>query len=188
MSKPRVVPDNNIRVLWTPQDSIDTARQFHLEMDNAERGARDDAPIADPQRMREAFDPQPRRSWLLAQGRERKAKLMDALAVLLLFLLMGALGAAALLMVAPKAKADIDPAAVQYAAIYADAICTTLVKHPTSDGVQGILSAIREDGLTNLQAAGAVVLAVSDVCPQQQYILERFADRWDSIDEKVDVA
>jgi hypothetical protein len=146
---------DNIRAIWTPRDAIDTAKQFHLELDNAERGSR-----------------------LMSQSRERKAKVMDALAVVLLFLLMGALGAATLLLVAPKAKADIDAVSVAYAAHYADAICGTLAGHPTNNGVQGIIAAIREDGLTNLQAAGAVVLAVSDVCPQQQYILERFADRW----------
>ncbi len=184
MSKKRITGRDNITLLWTPQDSIDTARHFHLETDNAERGAHDDVEIADPQKMREAFDPQPRRSWLLTQGRERKAKLMDALAVVLLFLLMGALGAATLLLVAPKAKADIDPIAVSYAAHYADAICTTLAGHPTNAGVQGIIAAIREDGLTNLQAAGAVVLAVTDVCPQQRYVLDAFVDRWEPINTK----
>ena len=173
MSKPRVRPDNNIRVLWTSTDSIDTARQFHLELDNAERG--NDVEIADRAKMRQAFDPQ---GWLMSQGRERRARIMDGLAVALLMALMGALGCAVLLMAAPKAKADIDAVSVAYAAHYADAICTTLAGHPTNSGVQGIIAAIREDGLTNLQAAGAVVLAVTDVCPQQQYILERFADRW----------
>jgi hypothetical protein len=154
---------DNIRAIWTPRDAIDTAKQFHLELDNAERGSR-----------------------LMSQSRERKAKVMDALAVILLFLLMGALGAATLLLVAPKAKADIDAVSVAYAAHYADAICGTLAGHPTNNGVQGIIAAIREDGLTNLQAAGAVVLAVSDVCPQQTYILERFADRWSAdAEEKV---
>ena len=184
MSKKRITGRDNITLLWTPQDSIDTARQFHLEIDNAERGARDDVEIADPQKMREAFDPQPRRSWLLTQSRERKAKLMDALAVLLLFLLMGALGAATLLLVAPKAKADIDAASVAYAAHYATAICDTLAVHNTPSGVQGVIAAIREDGLTNLQAAGAVVLAVTDVCPQQRYILDAFVDRWEPINTK----
>ena len=154
MSISRVVADRVTRIR-TPRDAVDTAAEFHLEVDNAERG-----------------------SWLMTSGRERKAKVMDALAVILLFLLMGALGAATLLLVAPKAKADIDPIAVSYAAHYADAICGTLAGHPTNAGVQGIIAAIREDGLTTLQAAGAVVLAVSDVCPAQQYVLERFADRW----------
>lgn len=160
MSNFRVIRDNVTRIR-TPRDPVDTARDFHVEMDNAQRY-----------------------NWLLAKSRERKASVMDAVAVVLLFLLMGALGAAALLMVAPKAKADIDATAVQYAAIYADAICTTLAGHPTNDGVQGILNAIQDQGLTNLQAAGAVVLAVSDVCPKQTYILERFADRWGAIEEK----
>jgi hypothetical protein len=86
---------------------------------------------------------------------------------------------------APKAKADIDSVSVAYAAHYADAICTTLAGHPTNSGVQGIIAAIREDGLTNLHAAGAVVLAVSDVCPAQTYILERFADRYGPIQQKL---
>ena len=167
---------SNIIPIWTPQDSIDTARQFHLEMDNA----RDGVEIADPVKMRAAFDPE----WMFTQSRERRARLMDALAVALLFLLMGALGAATLLLMAPKAKADIDSVSVAYAAHYADAICTTLAGHPTNSGVQGILSAIRDQGLTNLQAAGAVVLAVTDVCPAQTYILERFADRWAVIEER----
>ncbi len=155
MSSFRLIRENVTRIR-TPRDALDTAAQFHLEVDNAERG-----------------------SWLMSQGRERKAKVMDALAVVLLFLLMGALGAATLLLLAPKAKADdIDAVSVAYAAHYADAICGTLAGHPTNAGVQGIIAAIREDGLTNLQAAGAVVLAVSDVCPAQQYVLERFADRW----------
>ena len=155
MSISRVVADRVTRIR-TPRDPLDTAREFHLEVDNAERG-----------------------SWLMTSGRERKARIMDGLAVGLLMALMAALGCAVLLMSAPKAKADdIDAISVAYAAHYADAICGTLAGHPTSNGVQGIIAAIREDGLTNLQAAGAVVLAVSDVCPQQQYILERFADRW----------
>ena len=185
MSKPRVRPDNNIRVLWTPQDSIDTAQQFHLELDNAERGARDDAPIADPQKMREAFNPQPRRSWLLSQSRERKARIMDGLAVALLMALMGALGCAVLLMAAPKAKADADPVAVAYAANFADAVCWTLTNHDTNSGVLGVLAAIKEDGLTTSQAAYAVTLSVMDVCPQQQYVLDRFIERYGPIQEKL---
>jgi hypothetical protein len=170
------LPDN-IRAIWTPRDAVDTAAQFHLEVDNAERGVE----IADRAELRQAFDPQ---GWLMSQGRERRARIMDGLAVALLMALMGALGCAVLLMAAPKAKADIDAVSVAYAAHYADAICDTLAGHPTNSGVQGILAAIREDGLTNLQAAGAVVLAVTDACPAQTYVLERFADRWAVIEER----
>ena len=180
MSKPRVRPDNNIRVLWTPQDSIDTARQFHLELDNAERG--NDVEIADRAKMRQAFDPQ---GWLMSQGRERRARIMDALAVALLMALMGALGCAVLLMAAPKAKADADPVAVAYAAHFADAVCWTLTNHDTNSGVLGVLAAIKEDGLTTSQAAYAVTLSVMDVCPQQQYVLDRFIDRYGPIQEKL---
>ena len=169
MSKPRVRPDNNIRVLWTPQDSIDTARQFHLELDNAERGYRGDVEIADRARMRQAFDPQ---GWLFTQSRERKARIMDGLAV-------------ALLMAAPKAKAEADPVAVAYAAHFADAVCWTLTNHDTNSGVLGVLAAIKEDGLTTSQAAYAVTLSVMDVCPQQQYVLDRFIDRYGPIQEKL---
>ena len=180
MSKPRVRPDNNIRVLWTPQDSIDTARQFHLELDNAERG--NDVEIADRARMRQAFDPQ---GWLFTQSRERRARIMDGLAVALLMALMGALGCAVLLMAAPKAKADADPVAVAYAAHFADAVCWTLTNHDTNSGVLGVLAAIKEDGLTTSQAAYAVTLSVMDVCPQQQYVLDRFIDRYGPIQEKL---
>jgi hypothetical protein len=159
---------------------VDTAKQFHLELDNAERGG--DVEIADRARMRQAFDPQ---GWLMSQGRERRARIMDGLAVALLMALMGALGCAVLLMAAPKAKADADPVAVAYAAHFADAVCWTLTNHDTNSGVLGVLAAIKEDGLTTSQAAYAVTLSVMDVCPQQQYVLDRFIDRYGPIQEKL---
>jgi hypothetical protein len=171
------LPDN-IRAIWTPRDAVDTAAQFHLEVDNAERGVE----IADRAELRQAFDPQ---GWLMSQGRERRARIMDALAVALLMALMGALGCAVLLMAAPKAKADADPVAVAYAAHFADAVCWTLTNHDTNSGVLGVLAAIKEDGLTTSQAAYAVTLSVMDVCPQQQYVLDRFIDRYGPIQEKL---
>ena len=158
------LPDN-IRAIWTPRDAVDTAKQFHLELDNAERGR---AP-----------------SRLFTQSRERRARIMDGLAVALLMALMGALGCAVLLMAAPKAKADADPVAVAYAAHFADAVCWTLTNHNTNSGVLGVLAAIKEDGLTTSQAAYAVTLSVMDVCPQQQYVLDRFIDRYGPIQEKL---
>ena len=163
MSNARL-PDN-IRAIWTPRDAVDTAKQFHLELDNAERGR---AP-----------------SRLFTQSRERRARIMDGLAVALLMALMGALGCAVLLMAAPKAKADADPVAVAYAAHFADAVCWTLTNHDTNSGVLGVLAAIKEDGLTTSQAAYAVTLSVMDVCPQQQYVLDRFIDRYGPIQEKL---
>ena len=163
MSNARL-PDN-VRAIWTPRDAVDTAKQFHLELDNAERGR---AP-----------------SRLFTQSRERRARIMDGLAVALLMALMGALGCAVLLMAAPKAKADADPVAVAYAAHFADAVCWTLTNHDTNSGVLGVLAAIKEDGLTTSQAAYAVTLSVMDVCPQQQYVLDRFIDRYGPIQEKL---
>ena len=163
MSNARL-PDN-IRAIWTPRDAVDTAKMFHLELDNAERGR---AP-----------------SRLFTQSRERRARIMDGLAVALLMALMGALGCAVLLMAAPKAKADADPVAVAYAAHFADAVCWTLTNHDTNSGVLGVLAAIKEDGLTTSQAAYAVTLSVMDVCPQQQYVLDRFIDRYGPIQEKL---
>jgi hypothetical protein len=121
----------------------------------------------------------------MSQGRERKARIMDGLAVALLMALMGALGCAVLLMAAPKAKAEADPVAVAYAAHFADAVCWTLTNHDTNSGVLGVLAAIKEDGLTTSQAAYAVTLSVMDVCPQQQYVLDRFIDRYGPIQEKL---
>ena len=161
MSISRVVADRVTRIR-TPRDPVDTAKEFHLEVDNAQRGF-----------------------WLLSQGRERKARIMDGLAVALLMALMGALGCAVLLMAAPKAKADADPVAVAYAAHFADAVCWTLTNHDTNSGVLGVLAAIKEDGLTTSQAAYAVTLSVMDVCPQQQYVLDRFIDRYGPIQEKL---
>ena len=177
MSISRVVAGRVTRIR-TPRDPVDTAKEFHLEVDNAERGVE----IADPQKMRQAFDPQ---GWLMSQGRERRARIMDALAVALLMALMAALGCAVLLMAAPKAKAEADPVAVAYAAHFADAVCWTLTNHDTNSGVLGVLAAIKEDGLTTSQAAYAVTLSVMDVCPQQQYVLDRFIDRYGPIQEKL---
>ena len=80
---------------------------------------------------------------------------------------------------------DADPVAVAYAAHFADAVCWTLTNHDTNSGVLGVLAAIKEDGLTTSQAAYAVTLSVMDVCPQQQYVLDRFIDRYGPIQEKL---
>ena len=68
----------NVTPIWTPQDSVDTARQFHLELANAERG-------------------RPERWWLTA-GRERRARIYDFLAVTLLLATMALLGFAVALL------------------------------------------------------------------------------------------
>jgi len=179
VSKQRITGSDNITLLWTPRDSIDTASQFHLEMDNAERGVRDDVEIADPVQMRQAFDPQ---GWLMSQSRFRKAKVYDFLAVLLMLATMAALGCAVFFLSTPQAKADpIDPVAVAYAAHYAGAVCATLDDFPNLNGILGLVSAIQDDGLTAGQAGAAIGLSVAEACPRYEPLLEAFINRYGSV-------
>lgn len=158
MSRPVVVP------IWSPQDSIDTAQAFHLELHNAERGV-------SQSQSRTGFG----NRLMFSRSRERKARRMDALAVALLMILMAAFGCVVVLLSAPQAKADATSFA--YAAHNATAVCEVIAEFPSAAGVLGIMAAIREDGLTNDQAAAAVVMSVSEVCPRYMYVLEAFADR-----------
>lgn len=94
MSRP-VVP------IWTPRDSVDTAQQFHLEIDNAERGHRH-CVRCDKSQLVVRIDADgvcrycKRRvrvsSMLFSRSRHRKAKVMDALAVALLMIVMAVFG------------------------------------------------------------------------------------------------
>mgnify|MGYP003608151502 CR=1 FL=1 len=93
----------NIRPIWSPQDSVDTAQQFHLELHNAERGRVE------------------RR--LFSVSRERKARRMDALAVALLMIVMAAFGVIVMLLSTPQAKADPDSMVYAYAATFGSAVC-----------------------------------------------------------------
>lgn len=88
--------------IWTPRDAVDTARLFHLELDNAERGHRycvrcDESQLvvridADgvcrycKRRVRVS-------SMLFSRSRFRRAKAMDALAVALFMAFMAVFGA-----------------------------------------------------------------------------------------------
>ena len=167
MSKIRV--SDNVFPIWTPQDSIDTARQFHLELDNAREGVE----IADSVKMRAAFDPE----WMFTQSRERRARLMDVAAVGLLLALMAAIGAIIVILAAP-AHAAPDPVAVQYAAHYASAVCATLDSNPSTNGVHGVMQGIEGHGLTRPQAAYALALSVLEACPENSVLLTDFIDRW----------
>lgn len=141
-----------ICVLRPVRDAVDTASEFHLELDN-ERG-----------------------QWLFSHSRERKARRMDALAVALLLIVMAAFGCVVVLLSAPQAKADATSFA--YAAHNATAVCEVIAEFPSAAGVLGIMAGIREHGgLSNEQAAEVVVMSVSEVCPRYMYVLEAFADR-----------
>jgi hypothetical protein len=149
--------DRNIVPIWAPQDSVDTAKQFHLELDNAERGLFID------------------HSWFLSQSRERKARLYDRLAVALLLVLCAALGVIGFTLAAPHAKADVDNVVVAYSAHYGGAVCSVLDEFPSENGILGIGKSIMEDGLTGYQAGQVLYLSVSDVCPRHMGLLRAFA-------------
>ena len=139
----------NVLPIWTPKDSVDTAKQFHLELDNAERGTR-----------------------LLSQSRRRKARWMDAVAVALLMALMAALGVVAF---AASAKADVSDSVIDYAVTYGEgAICPVLDEHHTVNGVLGVLIGIKKDGFSNFEAGQIVGLSVSEYCPRNEPLLQQF--------------
>ena len=107
-----------------------------------------------------------------SMSRERKARLMDGVAVTLLLALMACLGVVGY---AASAHADVDPTAQAYADRYGIAVCETLSDYPTFSGLVGIAEAIEKDGLTGYQAGEVVGLSVSNLCPRFEGLLERFA-------------
>lgn len=151
----------NVRPIWTPQDSIDVANQFALELDNAERG-------------RAVID-HPERSRLFSVSRERRARRMDALAVGLLMLVMALIGMLMLIASTPQAKAD-DSDAYAYAAEYGSVICDVLDQgHGTIPGLMGVLQGVeKHSGLSAYDAGKAVGWAVAEICPRHMPLLRRF--------------
>lgn len=101
MSRPVVVP------IWTPQDSVDTAHQFHMELHNAERGV-----------SQSQSQPGFGNRLMFSRSRERRARRMDALAVALLMIVMAAFGVIVMLLSTPQAKADPDSMVYAYAATF----------------------------------------------------------------------
>lgn len=179
----RVVP------IWTRQDAVDTAQQFHLELDNSERGHRvcricDRSHlivrIAEDGVCRNCRKRQSRNAFgnrlLFSQSRHRKARAMDAFAVACLMLVLAALGCAVLILATPKAKADdVEPAVVAYAALYGGIVCDVLDQHPTVSGVAGVADGITEEsGFTQFQAGEVIGLAVTDTCPRHLGLIRRF--------------
>lgn len=148
---------NNIRPIWTPQDSIDTAQAFHMELHNAERGVPE------------------RKSRLFSVSRERKARYLDALAVALLMILMALFGCILVMLSAPHAKADPDSMVYAYAATFGGAVCETLDEYPSFAGIYGIGDAIAEDGLTYHQAGQVIAISVAEICPQHLALVKSFA-------------
>lgn len=148
---------NNIRPIWTPQDSIDTAHQFHLELANAERGVPE------------------RKSPLFSVSRERRARRLDALAVALLMILMAAFGCIVMMLSTPQAKADPDSMVYAYAATFGSAVCETLDSYPSFGGIYGIADSITDDGLTFYQAGQVIAVSVMEICPRHTALVKSFA-------------
>lgn len=174
---------SNLYPIWSAQDSIDTARQFHLELDNSERGHRV-CRICDRSHLivRIAEDGVclncDRRNrigqFLYSRSRHRKARAMDAFAVACLMLVLAALGCAVLILATPKAKADPDPT-YAYAAVMGGIACDVLDEHPSIAGVLGVAQGIEEDaGFTAEQAGRVIGYAVADICPRHMPLIRRF--------------
>jgi hypothetical protein len=103
-----------------------------------------------------------------------KAKLLDGLAVALLMAITAALGCAVLILSSPQAKADVSDASFAYAAVFGDAVCSTLDRWPSFDGILGIGQAIVKDGLTIAQAGEVIELSVHEICPRHLGLMDRF--------------
>ena len=146
---------SNIIPIWTPQDSVETAEQFHLELANAERGVPDRFPFS--------------------RSRFGKARRLDALAVGLLMLVMALIGMLMLIAFTPQAKAD-DSDAYAYAAEYGSVICDVLDQgHGTIPGLMGVLQGVeKHSGLSAYDAGKAVGWAVAEICPRHMPLLRRF--------------
>ncbi len=159
-----------LKLIWSVRDSIDTANAFHAEIANAERG--------ESVREAETNSAVHNSRWtrfLFGRSRFRRARIYDGMAVGLLLVLMAALG---VITWAASAKADpadtSDPVAVAFAAHYGAAVCSTLADYPSVAGLEGIMQAIEQEGLTPRQAGEAAALSVYELCPRYSYILDRF--------------
>jgi hypothetical protein len=144
--------------VWTPQDSIDTANDFHAWSDVAEYGTLDE-----PAR--------PEAPWYVGQARARKAKWHNRAAVALLIAASVLLGA---IFYAAAAKADTSDARA-YAAEFGPAVCLTLDDFPSYGGFLGIAEAIERDGLSATEAGQAIGISVADICPRHTQLLTRIA-------------
>lgn len=149
-----------VRPIWTPQDAVDTAQAFAAELAHAERGVPD------------------KPHWtakLFGRSRFRRAKVYDGLAVGLLMVLMAALG---VVVFAASAKAEPDSDALAYAAEYGPAVCSVLDDYPSVSGMLGIMQAIVEDGMTEYQAGQVVGISIYRLCPEYDYLAEKFMRRY----------
>lgn len=84
------------------------------------------------------------------------------------------------LLMAPTARATPTPDEIAYAILFEEAICGAIIVNPTDSGVSATISLIRESGWTAWQAGEILVMAVTDACPNQLPVLQRFANRYNT--------
>lgn len=109
-----------------------------------------------------------------SESRERRARRMDALAVILLMLTMAFLGTV-VFAASAKATPNVSDDVIDYAVRYgAGAVCPVLSEHHTVNGVMGVLLAIRDDGFSDYETGQIVGLSVAEYCPENQPLLDRF--------------
>ena len=113
---------------------------------------------------------EPKRRHLFSVSRERKARLMDGLGVVLLLLVSAFMGVALVLLSTGSAKADA--AVDDYATRYASAICATIDTYHSGDGVVGVARGIMRDGFTAEQAVEVINEAVFVWCPRNWPLLQ----------------
>lgn len=112
---------------------------------------------------------------LFSRSRERRARILDAVAVALLLAVTALLGVAIVLLSSGEAKADpISPEVVSYTAHYGGAVCEVLSEHPSNSGILGVMLAIEDDGLTPMQAGQVIALSVSEICPRHIPLIQAF--------------
>ena len=168
----RPIPPNAVRPIWTPHDALLTAEQFHADIANTERGE-----LVEPQRQSST---NLGNRLTFSRSRFRRAKIMDAIAVALLMALMAAIGCIVVLASAPTAKADsVSDDVLDYVSLYGEgAVCPVISKHYTTNGLLGVLIAIRDDGFSDYEAGQIVGLSVSEYCPENYPLLEAFMARY----------
>jgi hypothetical protein len=79
------------------------------------------------------------------------------------------------IVAAVPAKADPSGASVAYAAVYGQAVCSTLDDYPNYSGIVGIAQAIVDDGLSYRQAGEVIAVSVIELCPRHLGLIKSFA-------------
>lgn len=107
-----------------------------------------------------------------SRSRERRARVMDGIAVALLLAVSAALGVCAMLLAAP-AKAEVDAIEYDFATQHGWDICQAIDNNHTVGGVVGITTAISQWALIDLESAVDVMnTAVIETCPRNWPLLQ----------------